>query len=70
MHSRCMDVADDESVQPTKVLLVEALPVPILIEMSACLLRLAHRIWALGEKVEYPEGARSHWEALSATLPS
>ncbi len=36
MHALCMDAADDKSVQPIKILLVEALPVPLVIEMSAC----------------------------------
>ncbi len=52
-----MDAADDESIQPIKILLVVALPRPLVIEMSACLLLPAHHIWALGEHGEYPEGA-------------
>ncbi len=44
MHSRRMDAADDKSVQPIKVLLVVARPAPLVIEMSACLLRPAHHI--------------------------
>jgi len=55
MHSLRMDAVDDESVQPTKVLLVEARPVPLLIEMRACLLRLEHLIWAPRENVSAPK---------------
>ncbi len=46
MHSRCMDAADDKSVQPMKVFLVAALHVPLLPERIDCLLRPAPRIWA------------------------
>jgi len=70
MHSLCMNAADDESVQPIKILLVVALPVPLVIEMSACLLHLAYRLWHWENTWSVPEGTRSHWEALSASLPS
>jgi len=43
MHARCMDAADDKRVQPIKVLLVATLPVPLVIEMSTCLLSPAPR---------------------------
>ena len=59
MHSRFMDTADDERVQPIKVSLV-ALLVAFVIEMRAFLLRPAHRVWARGENGEYPEGARTN----------
>ena len=53
MNSRCMDAADNKSVQPIKVLPVAALPVLLVSEMRACLLRPAYRIW--------------HWEKTWST---
>ncbi len=56
MHSRCMDAADDEHVQPIKVPLVAALPIPLVIEMSACLQCPEHLTWAREEKWSIPKG--------------
>ena len=61
MHSLCMDAAGDENVQPIKILLVAALPIPIMIEMKACLLSPEHLIWARGEHGGCPKGARTNW---------
>lgn len=51
MRLPCMDAIDDESVQPSKVLLV-ARPVLLVSEMRACLPRPAHIIGAPGEHTE------------------
>ena len=55
MHSRCMDAADKKSVKPIKEPLIAALHGPLVIEMSACILRPAHRIWHWENKWRVPQ---------------